>query len=166
MPDFNRLHMVNSLCPNVSHDHRRANAAEIDIINKLNRKHLFGEESYCAICSVHYNNTLKLGWKCPNYRDVKIIELSNKQRETLTHIFNNDPVFYLPDLVHEKIFNYASVHYIETIDNINRNTINHLFNCNLCAEKTLRWINYNCCVKHQLPRPKEKKGELFYTRFR
>ena len=34
MPDFNRLHMVNSLCPNVSHDHRRANATEINIINK------------------------------------------------------------------------------------------------------------------------------------
>ena len=111
MPDFNRLHMVNSMCPRANHDHRRANAAEIDIINKLKRKHLFGEESYCAICSVHYNNTLKLGWKCPNYRDVKIIELSNNLA-----IQNNSKLYfiYLPDYSRYKNnFQYNNYHEIK-----------------------------------------------------
>ena len=153
MPDLARISKINSMCPITSHQHRMANNREINIVKNLNRKHLIGEESYCAICNNQYNSTLKLGWKCPNYRDTEIIQLTCDQKITLTEIFNNHPIFFLPELVHEKIFEYASIYYIDTIDNINTSTLNHLFKCKLCVKKTLEWINFNCCVKHQLPRP-------------
>jgi len=153
MPNLARISKINSICPNTNHQHRIANISEINIINKLNRQHLIGEDSYCAICNNEFNRTLKLGWICPNYRDIKIIPLTRAQKITLTEIFNNHPIFFLPELVHKIIFKYASIYYIDTIENLNTSTINHLFKCNLCVKKTLEWINVNCCVKHQLPRP-------------
>ncbi len=156
MPDWAMTTSINARCPIIPHDHRQANSEEIKIINRLNRKHLIGINSYCAICNPLYNSTIKLGWKCPNYHTVEIIPIDETVKETLYDIFNNHPVFFLPELVHEKIFRYASIHYIDVIDNLNRNTIDHLFNCNLCVEKTLKWITFNCCTKHQLPRFKNK----------
>ena len=160
MPDLARISKVNSLCPNASHLHRQASTSEINTIYKLKRNHLIGYQSYCAICSTHYNETINLGWTCPNFRQTEIRPLSIQIKQLLTLIFDNHPVFFLPELVHEKIFDYASIHYIDTIKNINDITINHLFNCKLCVEKTLRWINYNTCVKHTLPRPPERQRHL------
>ena len=128
MPDLARISKINSLCPNASHLHRQATSSEINTIHQLKRYHLIGEESYCAICSTHYNETINLGWTCPNFRQTEIRPLSIQIKQLLTQIFNNHPVFFLPELVHEKIFDYASIYYIDTIKNINDITINHLFN--------------------------------------
>ena len=163
MPDLARIGKINRLCPKASHQHRQASISEINMINQLKRKHLIGYQSYCAICSTHYNDTLNLNWKCPNFKHIERRPLHEKSKRLLTLIFNNHPVFFLPELLHDKIFTYASIYYIDTIKNINDITINHLFNCTLCAEKTLRWINYNTCTKHILPRPPERPRT--FTRF-
>ena len=163
MPDLARIGKINRLCPKASHWHRQASISEIKMINQLKRTHLIGYQSYCAICSTQYNDTLNLNWKCPNFKYIERRPLPEKSKRLLTLIFNNHPVFFLPELLHDKIFTYASIYYIDTIKNINDITINHLFNCTLCAEKTLRWINYNTCTKHILPRPPERPRT--FTRF-
>ena len=163
MPDLARIGKINRLCPHASHVHRQASKSEINMIYQLKRNHLIGNQSYCAICSIHYNETLNLNWKCPNFKHIERRPLQKKAKKLLTLIFDNHPVYFLPELLHDKIFDYASIHYIDTIKNINDITINHLFNCRLCAEKTLRWINYNTCVKHILPRPPERPKS--FTRF-
>ena len=135
MPDLARIGKINRLCPKASHQHRQASISEINMINQLKRTHLIGYQSYCAICSTHYNDTLNLNWKCPNFKHIERRPLPEKSKRLLTLIFDNHPVFFLPELLHDKIFTYASIHYIDTIKNINDITINHFLTANYVLKK-------------------------------
>ena len=153
MPDWNRIHTFNSICPYISHEHRMADVDEIKNIMRLNKKHLIGENSQCFICNSGINNSLRLGWKCVDY--IVIRPLSPLVIETLTEIFNNSTLYFLPELLHKKIFDYASIDYDATIDNFNKETIEHLYKCKKCVKKTINWISLNACTKHSICRPKK-----------
>ena len=94
MPDLARIGKINRLCPNANHTHRQAYKSEINMIHQLKRNHLIGYQSYCAICSTHYNETLNLNWKCPNFKHIEQLPLQKKAKKLLTLIFDNHPVFY------------------------------------------------------------------------
>ena len=147
---------INTCCPKTGHQHRIASPYEMNVIKKIKRSHLLGNDSMCCLCNEDFYRGLSLGWTCKNYKDIDIKPLTLEIKKLLTEIFNNHPMYYLPDLVHEKIFNYAQIFYVDKIEKINKRTINHLFNCRLCSEKTVRWLNFNTCAKHQITRPHQK----------
>ncbi len=153
MPDWNRVHTFNAICPYISHEHRMADVEEVRNIIRLNKNQLIGENSHCFICNSLINDNLRLGWQCDKYIEIK--PLSNEVIETLTDIFNNSSLYFLPELVHEKIFDYASINYNATIDNFNKETLNHLYKCKKCVKKAINWISLNACTKHSICRPKK-----------
>ena len=124
---------INTLCPKTSHQHRIASPYEMNVIKKLKRSHLLGNDSLCCLCNEDSYRGLSLGWRCKNYKDVDIKPLTLQTRKLLTDIFNKHLAF-LPELVHEKIFNYAR--YFRGCEKINKRTINHLFNL-VFFEKTV-----------------------------
>ena len=130
-----------------------ADVEEIRNIMTLNKNQLIGENSQCFICNSLINDNLRLGWKCNKYIEIK--PLSNEVIETLTDIFNNSKLYFLPELVHKKIFDYASMNYNATIDNFNKETIEHLYKCKKCVKKAINWISLNACTKHSICRPKK-----------
>ena len=159
MADWNRIHKFNSICPYISHEHRMADVDEIRAIIKDNRNHLLGENSQCFICNSLINDNLRLGWKCSKYIEIK--PLSPIVIETLTEIFNNSTLYFLPELLHKKIFEYASINHGAIIDNFNEDTIEHLFKCKNCVKKAINWLTMNACTKHTIFRPTAIKPQHY-----